>query len=240
MALAAAGDIDEIWALYVQLFEVVPGEALVPQMDLDDRNPSGQDDWQRSDDLGVEGFSNMDDAQLNHLLQFPGGRPALFAEFRSQGGKCAWDKAVSSDFIKGNADMQPLSLLWHQRVGVAALADKMWLKKQNSGGVPGVLVADEVGVGKTALMMGAIAMIIDAYWVQEVAAGRGKPTGVTVDLNKTNVRKAPMLGELVSLSSPPEGTQQPHVGTFREGVVLLDLSFARVILNNELTSDLTH
>ncbi|KAG0694385.1 hypothetical protein DFH29DRAFT_1006383 [Suillus ampliporus] len=170
---SGAGDIGEIWALYIQLFEVVPGEALVPQMDLDDRNPSGQDDWQRSDDLGVEGFSNMDDAQLNHFLQFLGGRPALFAEFRSQGGKCAWDKAVSSDFIKGNADMQPLSLLWHHRVGAAALADKIWLKKENSGGVPGVLVADEV----------------------EMAAGRGKPTGVTVDLNKTNVRKAPMLEE---------------------------------------------
>lgn len=104
--------------------------------------------------------------------------------------------------------MQPLSLLWHQRVGVAALADKMWLKKENLGGVPGVLVADEVGVGKTALMMGAIAMIIDAYWAQEVAAGRGKLTGITVDLNKTNVHKAPMLGELVSLSSPPRRTQQ--------------------------------
>lgn len=55
MALAAAGDIDEIWALYVQLFEVVPGEALVPQMDLDDRNPSGQDDWQQSDDNSLVG-----------------------------------------------------------------------------------------------------------------------------------------------------------------------------------------
>ncbi|KAG1784565.1 P-loop containing nucleoside triphosphate hydrolase protein [Suillus plorans] len=211
VALAAAGDIDEIWALYVQLFEVVPGEALVPQMDLDDRNPSGQDDWQRSDDLGVEGFSNMDDAQLNHLLQFPGGRPALFAEFRSQSGKCAWDKAVSLDFIKGNADMQPLSLLWHQRVGVAALADKMWLKKENSDGVPGVLVADEVGVGKTALMMGAIAMIIDAYWVQEVAAGRGKPTGVTVDLNKTNMRKAPMLEERPFFAGQATIPSLPHV-----------------------------
>ncbi|KAG2124639.1 hypothetical protein DEU56DRAFT_916989 [Suillus clintonianus] len=211
VVLAAAGDIDEIWALYVQLFEVVPGEAFVPQMDLDDRNPSGQDDWQRSDDLGVEGFSNMDDAQLNHLLQFPGGRPALFAEFRSQGGKCAWDKAVSSDFIEGNTDMQPLSLLWHQRVGVAALADKMWLKKENSGGVPGILVADDVGVGKMALMMGAIVMIIDAYWIQEVVAGRGKPTGVTVDLNKTNVRKAPMLEERPFFAGQATIPSLPHV-----------------------------
>ncbi|KAG1759110.1 hypothetical protein EDD22DRAFT_956196 [Suillus occidentalis] len=130
----------------------------------------------------------MDDAQLNHLLQFPGGRPALFAEFRSQGGKCAWDRAVSSDFIKGNVDMQPLSLLWHQRVGVAALADKMWLKKEKSGGVPGILVADD-----------------------EVVAGREKPTGITVDLDKTNVRKAPMLEERPFFAGQATIPSLPHV-----------------------------
>jgi hypothetical protein len=181
--------------LYVQLFQVEVGAADAPLVDLDDEDPSGRDDWNDSPDLGVEKFNHLDDAQLNTLLQFPGGRPTLFAEFRSQTGLSAWDNDMSKAFIKENDDMRPLSLLWHQRVGIAAVIDKIWLPEQAPGEVPGILVADEVGVGKTALTMGTIAFVIDAFWVQEVAAGRGKPDGATVDINIDNVRKAPILGE---------------------------------------------
>jgi hypothetical protein len=198
-SLVAAGDVEEIWALYVQLFETEPGQLEAVQ-DEDDIENSGKAAWlDESEDLGVDGWCEMDNDKLNHLLQFPGGKPALFAEFRSKTGLCAWNEESASKFIEDNDDMEPLSLLWHQRVGVAAMVDKIWSATKSDVEVPGILIADEVGVGKTALTMGFIAFVIDAFWVQEVAAGRGRPDGVTSTINMTNLRPAPILGECTVL-----------------------------------------
>ncbi|KAG2111479.1 hypothetical protein DEU56DRAFT_919984 [Suillus clintonianus] len=192
-SLVAAGDVEEIWALYVQMFETEPGQLEAPQ-DEEDIEDSGKAAWNdASEDLGVDGWREMDNDKLNHLLQFPGGKPVLFAEFRSKTGLCAWDAASTSKFVEGNEDMEPLALLWHQRVGVAAMVDKIWSASKSDEEVPGMLIADEVGVGKTALTMGFIAFVIDAFWIQEVAAGRGRPDGVTSTINVTNVRPAPIL-----------------------------------------------
>ncbi|KAG2116291.1 hypothetical protein DEU56DRAFT_919270 [Suillus clintonianus] len=192
-SLVAAGDVEEIWALYVQMFETEPGQLEAPQ-DEEDIEDSGKAAWNdASEDLGVDGWREMDNDKLNHLLQFPGGKPVLFAEFHSKTGLCAWDAASTSKFVEGNEDMEPLALLWHQRVGVAAMVDKIWSASKSDEEVPGMLIADEVGVGKTALTMGFIAFVIDAFWIQEVAAGRGRPDGVTSTINVTNVRPAPIL-----------------------------------------------
>jgi hypothetical protein len=197
ISLAAAGDADEIWALYHQLFTIqtVPTEPL-PAI-IESESQSGHDAWHASDDLGVEYFCNLDDATLNHLLQFPQGRPALFSEYRSKSGICAWDDAKSNDFTSTNADMQRLSLMWHQRVGIASVANKIWFSKSTTAGVPGILIADDVGVGKTALTMGTLAFIMDAYWVQEFLAGRAKPGSAQhlKSLDPSNIQTAPLLSE---------------------------------------------
>ncbi|KAG0693276.1 hypothetical protein DFH29DRAFT_1007449 [Suillus ampliporus] len=211
VSLAAAGDVDLIWPMYVQLFEVIPTEAEGLRLNLDLGDETGHDAWNSSDDLGVDSFRHLDDATLNHLLHFPDGRPALFAEFRSQTGKCAWDDPASKDFVQGNPDMQPLSLLWHQRVGIASLVDKFWLSEETSAGVPGVLVADEVGVGKTALIMGTIAFTIDAYWVQQFELGKGKPYAPLVAVDPSKVRKAPILEERPFFAGQRTIPDLPHV-----------------------------
>ncbi|KAG2108191.1 uncharacterized protein F5147DRAFT_652914 [Suillus discolor] len=147
-SLAAAGDVEEIWALYLQLFETELGQLEVPHVE-DDEDPSGWEDWENSsEDLGVDGWREMDNGTLNHLLQFPGGKPMLFTEFRSKSGLCAWED-MSKKFVKENNDMEQLSLLWHQCVGVAAIVDKIWLSNETEGDIPGILITDEVGVGKT-------------------------------------------------------------------------------------------
>ncbi|KAG2122464.1 P-loop containing nucleoside triphosphate hydrolase protein [Suillus bovinus] len=158
-----------------------------------------------------DGWREMDNDKLNHLLQFPGGKPALFAELRSKTGLCAWDADAASTFVRENEDMEPLFLLWHQRVGVAAIVDKIWGSALNEGNTPGILIADEVGVGKTALTMGTIAFVIDAYWVQEVAAGRGKPAGATASINLTNLRPAPILAERPYFAGRDAIPNLPHV-----------------------------
>jgi hypothetical protein len=172
----------------------MPTEPDIPDLDLE--GDSGKDVWASSTDLGVDFYRNLDDTSLNHILNFPDGKPALFAGFRSKSRICSWDPKVSHLFVEGNEDMLPLSLLWHQRVGIAALVEKVWMKAESPGGVPGVLIADEVGVGKTALIMGTIAFVIDAYWVDQLALGsKGKIDSIPAGLDRSKVRKAPILGE---------------------------------------------
>lgn len=181
------------------------GQLEVPHVE-DDEDPSGREDWENTgEDLGVDGWREVDDKTLNYLLQFPGGKPVLFNQFRSKGGICAWEEKMLKKFVKENDDMEPLSLLWHQRVGVAAIVDKIWLSHETEGDVPGILIADEVGVGKTALTMGTIAFAIGAYWVQEVTAGRGRPVGMTsnININTTHVHNAPILSECTSHAKAP-------------------------------------
>ncbi|KAG2034285.1 hypothetical protein BDR03DRAFT_1013621 [Suillus americanus] len=119
-----------------------------------------------------------------------------------------------SKFVQDNKDMEPLALLWHQRVGIAAIVDKIWSATKTDERVPGILIADEVGIGKTALTMGFIAFIIDAFWVQEVKAGRGRLEGVTSNINLENLHPVPILGECCVLGRSPEGAMYdlPAVG----------------------------
>ncbi|KAG1905166.1 P-loop containing nucleoside triphosphate hydrolase protein [Suillus fuscotomentosus] len=171
VSLSAAGDVDLIWPAYVQLYRTAPTEPDAPAVDLDGEDRDAM--WEGSNDLGVDNFRSLDDTALNRLLNFPDGRPALFARFRSLSRKSAWDDGAEKEFVDGNPDMQPLSLLWHQRVGIASIVEKIWQKDQTNA-VPGILLADEVGVGKTAQVMGSIAFMIDQYWAHEIRQRKGR------------------------------------------------------------------
>lgn len=89
--------------------------------------------------------------------------------------------------------MKPLHLLWHQLVGIASIIDKIFTAELVEVGVPGVLIADAVRVGKTALTMGMIAFIIDAFYVQEAVAGC-MVGGKQLHASNADVRFAPILG----------------------------------------------
>lgn len=194
IAAAAAGDIEEIWATYVQLF----GLKVVTDMHLQivlNSDVGVQEAWQGLPDLGVAKFARCSEATLSSLLNFPDGCPTLFTKLRSSSGLCAWDANDSKKFMPGNPDMKPLRLLWHQLVGVASIVDKAFSIEPVEAGIPGILVADAVGVGKTALTMGVIAFIIDAFYVQEAAAGNrvgGKL--LHPDVPGAGVTFAPIIG----------------------------------------------
>jgi hypothetical protein len=88
-SLVTVGDVKEIWALYIQLFETEPGQ-LEPLQDEDDLENSGKAAWlEESEDLDVDGWHEMDNEKLNHLLQYPRGKPAFFAEIQSKRELCA-------------------------------------------------------------------------------------------------------------------------------------------------------
>lgn len=193
IAAAAAGDIEEIWATYVQVFglKAVSNEQLQSVLASEE---GAQEAWSELADLGVEKFVQRSEEVLSALLNFPNASPTLFAKFRSTSGLCAWDGDNAKQFFSGNPEMKPLHLLWHQLVGIASVIDKIFTAELVEVGLPGVLVADAVGVGKTALTMGVIAFIIDAFYVQEAVAGR-RVGGKQLHASNADVRFAPILGD---------------------------------------------
>lgn len=193
---AAAGDLEEIWATYVQLFGLKTARNEELQSVLNSEE-GAQDAWMEFADLGVGKFVQYSEETLSTLLDFPNGSPTLFAGFRSSSGLCAWNANDAKQFHSGNPDMKPLRLLWHQLVGVASIVDKVFVAEPIKVEPPGVLVADAVGVGKTALTLGLIAFIIDAFYVQEAVAGR-KVAGKLLHSAGTDIKFAPIIGDRFS------------------------------------------
>ncbi|KAF9494556.1 hypothetical protein BDN71DRAFT_1507539 [Pleurotus eryngii] len=72
-------------------------------------------------------------------------------------------------------------LLWHQLAGTHAMVGKMWTEKL-ADKPPGTLLADNVGVGKTAQVMACIAFIQQVYLIER-ALKKGN----------TNLRRPPII-----------------------------------------------
>lgn len=76
-SLVVVSDVEEIWVLYVQPFEIKPGQ-LEAMQDKNNLENSGKttrlEDMQN---LGINDWHKMDNEKLNHLLQFPDGKPTL-------------------------------------------------------------------------------------------------------------------------------------------------------------------
>ncbi|KAG9318996.1 P-loop containing nucleoside triphosphate hydrolase protein [Chiua virens] len=211
IAAAATGDIEEIWATYVQLFGLKAADGGHLQCVLNS-DAGIQEAWEDLADLGVAQFAHHSEEALSSLTNFPDGSPTLFSKFRSLSGLCAWDDDNAKQFSSSNPDMKPLRLLWHQLVGVASVIDKAFSAEPVETGLPGILIADAVGVGKTALAMGVIAFIIDAFYGQEAAAGRrvgGKL--LQPDILGTDVRFAPIIERQRCFAGRTMIDDLPHV-----------------------------
>lgn len=61
--------------------------------------------------------------------------------------------------------MDLLDLLWHQQVGISSMVDKRFTKVKTLN-APGIILADAVGVGKTAQMLGMVAFLQQTYVVE--------------------------------------------------------------------------
>lgn len=116
-------------------------------------------------DLGVSKWAQWDLQRLCNHLGFLAGRPALFAEWRSRSGMEVYLEDVQED------DREEFALLWHQAVAIAAMSEGFWTPKTEPDGVPGMLLADTVGLGKTVEMMGLMAMIIQTRQAERQEAG---------------------------------------------------------------------
>lgn len=105
-------------------------------------------------DIGVTDEAKWTDDQVMEILGWlsPFRDLVHFAKFRSEGQANEWDKPEL--FNKEDGTMKhgvgrPVEPRWSQFVGLIAILKRLYSKEQEEPKKPCVLVADEVGVGKT-------------------------------------------------------------------------------------------
>lgn len=160
-------------------------------------------------DLGVEVMSKKTFEELAVLLSFPGGRPGNWNAYVREDGVTAWhlgltpsnpsvtrrgpsntDIEITLDmFARGGPGFKPISLLWHQLVGVASIVSTMFFGgRVTLAPMSGVLLADGVGVGKTAQVMATIAFLQQVELIEQVEEVRNR------------VGRPPLIRELAILT----------------------------------------
>ncbi|KAM6488891.1 P-loop containing nucleoside triphosphate hydrolase protein [Amanita muscaria] len=157
--LANKEAVQQIVNMYLDFFHREDGEL---NLDEGSIGELWNDACNDSGDMGVERMQTKTQEELCNLLSFQQGRPINWNSFRSvSNSRTAWeetDEVARAKFETGGDGMQELSLLWHQLVGVASLAVKAWGTDPRHAPF-GILLADEVGVGKTAQVMAFIALL---------------------------------------------------------------------------------
>ncbi|KAG6871948.1 hypothetical protein C0995_014639 [Termitomyces sp. Mi166 len=157
-SLASAEDVSDIAALYHDYFELPcpdDDEAGLPDIPREQKslNDCGGD-------FGVEVESSMKAVQLAISLGFTGGLPPVFVSYRHRTGANIWDD--SHLFDNADADLKQgllsrFSLHWHQLAGVHSMVRTVFTKEPGLSDSLGMLIGDEVGLGKTAQSVALIA-----------------------------------------------------------------------------------
>ena len=192
--LASEEDVAEIIDLYHECFSSSPRdssqlETQVPTIAFDFRAYLG------GGDPGVEVEATMPSEVLCTNLGFVQSRPLLFNSHKHRGGATPWDdRGAFREAATSNA-FTPNVLHWHQIAGVHAILRRL-LSKKSSKSIPGILIADEVGLGKTLQSLATIS------WLTE-CVGRQKKTGITLP----PIYSKP-LDDLSSVRTPTNVLQQ--------------------------------
>jgi SNF2 family DNA or RNA helicase len=120
------------------------------------------------EELGVEGVRSLDVKALEFQLGFQHARPLIFNAFRHIDGLNPWDH--QQHFLAECQDhLDDIHLHWHQLCAILAIVQKTFPANRDES-CTGVLVADEVGLGKTAVGMGFMAFMANAVMSRESKA----------------------------------------------------------------------
>lgn len=166
--MATEEDVTDIFNLYHEYFDNdVQDEDEPPIPDVVDDKQELND---CGGDFGMEAEATMTPASLALSLGFKTGLPPLFNTLRHRSGISPWDD--STLFVDPNTDPLPgylskMRLHWHQLGGVHSIVRSVFSKDADpQRQTLGVLVGDEVGLGKTAQAIAFIAFLNQAIWLQ--------------------------------------------------------------------------
>jgi len=161
-SLASVEDVADIINLYSECFNPLAGDS----SQLEDQVASVSLKFGTNSDgtdPGTEVESTMTPSHLSQKLGFVNNLPILFNTHRHVGGVTPWDDSAAFrnlDRLKSSEDFTPNELHWHQLAGVHAILRRL-LSEEPSRARPGILIADEVGLGKTLQSLATIAWLTE-------------------------------------------------------------------------------
>ncbi|KAJ8488876.1 hypothetical protein ONZ45_g13793 [Pleurotus djamor] len=121
-------------------------------------------------DLGVDRFSSTQFSDLSRLLAFKDGLPIHWNQYARTDGVTLWDASIDAAarraFKIGGDGFRSITPLWHQLVGVCSMMFKLFTATETEH-VPGTILADDVGVGKTTQVMASIAFTQQVYIAEQ-------------------------------------------------------------------------
>lgn len=165
-ALSTEAEVQDIISLYHERFDN-PSNALddAPLIDRDPviRNPFGP--AVEGADPGTEVEAKMSPAELSKSLGFVQGLPLLFNEIRHRDGLTMWTNPqafMMEDRKNPPSSISRLRLQWLQLAGVHAIIRACFTAEPDRDHCTGMLVADEVGLGKTYQAATVIAFLAEA------------------------------------------------------------------------------
>ena len=169
--LSTKEDIADVLCLY---HDFSNQSNIADAVSLEDQQPSLHvkfGEYDDDSDPGVENESSMSPDMLADNLGFPGGLPLLFNKYRHRGGLSPWDSETvhlfDDDAAQDDEDMIPFMPHWHQLAGTHAIFRKVFNLEQDKSACTGMLIADDVGLGKTCQASMVIAALADAIQLQQ-------------------------------------------------------------------------
>lgn len=166
--LATEEDVSDVLNLYHEYFDQDVEDEEEPP--ISDAPPEQRKLNDCGGDFGMEEEAKMTSASLAISLGYRTGIPPSFNAVRDKSGITPWDHPASFSFTDQDAlpdNLTKLFLHWHQLAGNHSIMRSILSKVPDSSRVLGVLVADEVGLGKTAQAITVIAFFIQAVFLQQ-------------------------------------------------------------------------
>ncbi|KAF5347354.1 hypothetical protein D9756_010005 [Leucocoprinus leucothites] len=145
-------------------------------------------------DFGMEDEAAMSSELLAQRLGFLTGLPPQFNTHRHRAGISPWDSPETFAQEPIPAELSPLNLHWHQLAGTHSIIRSIFIQAKDAQHTKGVLVADNVGLGKTTQTITFIAFLNQAIYLQ--STNRGPP---------------PVLAERPFLAGASKIPSHPHL-----------------------------
>jgi hypothetical protein len=155
--LATEEDVSDLLNVYHEYFESNfedEDEPAIPDV-LPEREQLNSDEG----DFGMEAEASMKYVSLLYQFGFPTGLPAQFNSRRHRSGVTPWEDPAPFKEERIPVGLDKLTLHWDQLAGVHSILRSLFTKEKDATHTPGVLVGDEVGLGKTAQAITLIAFL---------------------------------------------------------------------------------
>lgn len=163
--LATDEELGQLMQLYIEYFESVDDDDYMPVLSAEPVLDFGMTDVVGGD-LGMAVEQKMDPDQLATRLGFLKHRlPLQFNRYRHR-SLTPWDKPELFTQSHIPNSLEPLNLHWHQHAGLHSIIRNKFTKKASSDHCLGMILCDEVGLGKTGLALALIAFMSQCILVQ--------------------------------------------------------------------------